>query len=322
MEDRKGPAREERGRHAAKPSQIPKPGWRDILLRVKDEQKKDNLSIVAAGVAFYLILAIFPALAAMVSIYGLVLDPADVQRQLATVGSLLPPEAYRILDTQLTQIVSSSGGALGVSAVLGILLALWSAAKGMKAMITALNIAYGEEEGRGFFKLNALALLLTFGGIVFVLVSLGLILALPAFLEAVGLPGILDPLVKLLRWPLLAGCVMVALALLYRFAPNRNRPRWQWVSAGSVIATLLWIAVSVLFSVYVSQFGSYNETYGSMGAVIILLMWFFLSAYMFLLGAELNAEMEHQTTEDTTKGTSRPMGERRAQMADTLGRKP
>lgn len=322
MASRKERAHEERGRRATKPSEIPRPGWRDILLRVKDEQKNDNLSIVAAGVAFYLILAIFPALAAMVSIYGLVADPADVQRQLATVGHLLPPEAYRILDEQLTQIVSHSEGALGIGAVLGILLALWSAAKGMKAMITALNIAYDEEEGRGFFKLNGLALLLTFGGITFVLMSLGLILALPAILEAVGLPGILEPVVNFLRWPLLAGCVMVALALLYRFAPNRDRPRWQWVSPGSVVATLLWIAVSGLFSLYVSRFGNYNETYGSMGAVIILLMWFFLTAYMFLLGAEFNAEMEHQTARDTTRGEPRPMGERGARMADTLGRKP
>jgi membrane protein len=322
MTSRKKSEREERGRQASKPGDIPAPGWRDILLRVKNEQKKDNLSIVAAGVAFYLILAIFPALAAMVSIYGLVADPADVQNQLGTVAPLLPPEAYRILDQQLTQIVSGSGGALGLGVVLGIILALWSAAKGMKAMITALNIAYDEEEGRGFFKLNALALLLTLGGILFVLVTLGVILALPALLEAVGLPGILEPLVNFLRWPLLAGCVMVALALLYRFAPNRDRPRWHWVSAGSVVATLLWIAVSALFSVYVSRFGNYNETYGSMGAVIILLMWFFLTAYMFLLGAELNAEMEHQTREDTTSGEPTPMGKRGARMADTLGPKP
>lgn len=322
MATRHPSAHEDRGRSADRPGQIPRPGWRDILMRVKSEQKKDNLSIVAAGVAFYTLLAIFPALGAMVSLYGLVADPADVQRQLESIGHLLPPQAFQILDQQLSQIVAQSGGALGVGAALGILISLWSAAKGMKAMIAALNITYDEKEGRGFFKLNALALLLTLGALLFVLLSLALIVALPVLFGNLGLPGALVLLISFLRWPLLAACVVVALALLYRFAPNRDRPRMRWVSWGSVLATVLWIAVSVLFSLYVSNFGNYNETYGSMGAVIILLMWFFLTAYIFLLGAEFNAEMEHQTARDTTRGEARPMGERGARMADTVGKKP
>lgn len=312
----------DRGRSAGKPSEIPKPGWRDILLRVKDEQKKDNLSIVAAGVAFYSLLAIFPAIAAAVSIYGLVADTVELQRHVATLGRFLPPEAFGILNRQLGDIVAGSGGALTVAAIGGIVLALWAAAKGMKALIIALNITYDEEESRGFFKLNGLALLLTLGSILFFLFSLTMIVVIPVVLEWLGLPETMRTAISLLRWPLLAVFIMLALAALYRYAPARDEPRWQWVSWGAVIATILWLVASALFSWYASNFGKYNETYGSMGAVIILLMWFFLSAYAVLIGAEFNAEMEHQTGKDTTRGKEEPMGRRNAEMADTVGRKP
>ena len=313
--------RDDHGRGADRPSRIPRPGWKDVLIRVKDEQKKDNLSIVAAGVAFYALLAIFPALIAMVSIYGLVADPATVQRQLEEVGHLLPPEAFQVIEQQLVNIVAQSGGALGIGVLGGILFAVWSASKGMTAMITALNITYDEEEKRGSIKLIGTALLMTLGAIFFFLLSLFIIVAVPAFLSTVGLPGALEPLVAFLRWPLLAGCVILALALLYRFAPSRSRPQWRWVSWGSVLAAVLWIVFSGIFSIYVSRFGNFNETYGSIGAVIILLLWFFLTAYIFLIGAEFNAELEHQTARDTTHDPHRPMGRRGARMADTLGRR-
>ncbi len=291
------------------------------MLRVKDEQKRDNLSVVAAGVAFYSLLAIFPALAAAVSIYGLVADPAQLQQQLQSMSQMLPQQAYQILDQQLSSLVQQSGGALGLGVAVGIFIALWSATKGMKALITALNITYDEEERRGFFKLTGLALLLTLGAIVFFLISMALIIAVPALLGNLGLPGFLHAIVNYLRWPLLALFVIVALAVLYRLGPNRDEPRWHWVSWGAVIGTALWIVASVLFSIYVSNFGSYNKTYGSMGAVIILLMWFFLTAYAVLIGAEFNAEMEHQTRRDTTRGETRPIGRRDAHVADTVGRK-
>ncbi len=311
-----------RGRHAEAPRQIPKAGWRDIVLRVKDEQKKDNLSIVAAGVAFYSLLAIFPALVALVSIYGLVADPADVQRQLEAVGGLLPPEAFGVIEQQLREIVTASGGALGLGVIGGIVLALWSAARGMKAMIIALNITYGEEESRGLIRYNAVALLLTFGAIAFFALSVLLIVVVPALLATIGFPQALEPWIAYLRWPLLAALVIVALAVLYRYAPDRDEPRWRWVSWGSVLATALWLGASALFSIYVSRFGNFNEMYGSVGAIIILLMWFFLTAYMVLIGAEFNAELEHQTARDSTRGKPRPMGKRGAHSADTLGKKP
>jgi membrane protein len=311
-----------RGRHAEAPKDIPKQGWRDVVLRVKDEQKKDNLSIVAAGVAFYSLLAIFPALVAAVSIYGLVADPADVQRQLEAAGGLLPPEAYGVIEQQLSDIVTASGGALSLGLIGGIVLALWSAARGMKAMIIALNIVYGEEEQRGIIKYNGLALLLTLGAVLFFAVSILLIVVVPALLATIGFPQALEPWIAFLRWPLLAVLVIFALALLYRYAPDREEPRWRWVSWGSVLATVLWLVVSALFSFYVSRFGNFNETYGSVGAIVILLMWFFLTAYVVLIGAEFNAELEHQTTKDSTGGKPRPRGERGARMADTVGKKP
>jgi membrane protein len=311
-----------RGRQAQRPGEIPRQGWRDIALRVKEETTRDNLSIIAAGVAFYAMLAIFPALAALVSIYGLVADPAQVSQHMAAIGQMLPQQAYQILDQQLSSVASTSGGALTFGAVGGLLLALWSAAKGMKAVLLALDITYDEEERRGFFKFNGLALLLTFGAVLFVILSLGLIAILPALLGSLGLPQTLETALAWLRWPILGLLVILGLAVLYRFGTDRDQPRWRWVSLGAVLATVLWLVVSALFSWYVSNFGSYQETYGAMGAVIILLMWFYITAYVVLLGAEINAEMEHQTERDTTRGAERPMGERDAQMADTRGRRP
>lgn len=312
----------DRGRQAEKPSQIPKPGWRDILLRVKEEQNKHNISIIAAGVAFYSLLAIIPALAAMISIYGLVFDPAGVQQQLSILQNVLPTEAYQLLQSQLNRIVSSSGGALGLGLIIGLLLSILSAAKGMKALMTALNIAYDEAESRGFIKFNGLALLLTFGGILFMLLSLALIAALPVIFGTLGLPDSIQTALSISKWPVLAILIMVAVSALYRYAPDRDRARFRWISWGAVGATLLWIAASLLFSIYVSNFGSYNKVYGSLGTIIILLMWFFLTAYAVLMGAELNAEMEHQTEKDTTRGKPEPMGQRGAHAADTVGRTP
>ncbi|MDA8166119.1 MAG: YihY/virulence factor BrkB family protein [Desulfobacteraceae bacterium] len=313
--------RDDRGRSAAKPRQIPATGWRDILLRVKDEYAEDNLSIIAAGVAFYAFMAIFPALAAMVSIYGLVADPGEIQQELSGVKAILPQEAYGIITHQL-QTLTSKSGTLGWGALIGILLALWSAASGMKALINALNIAYEEEESRGFIRLNLIALLLTLASVVFVLVALGLIAALPVLLDTLGMPAWLAAVLAWGRWPLLLLLVILALGFIYRYAPDRNEPRWRWVTVGSATAAVLWLAGSGLFSFYVSHFGSYNRTYGSLAAIVILLLWFYLSSFAVLVGAELNAEMEHQTREDTTRGEGRPMGERGAKMADTLGRKP
>jgi membrane protein len=313
-------AQPERGTEARSPGEIPRAGWREILVRVKDSASEHQLSIVAAGVAFYVLLAIVPALAATVSIYGLVADPATLERQLEAMAGALPEDAYSIIAGQLEDIVAASGGALGLGLAVSLLFSLWSASAGVKTLMTALNIAYAEKERRGFLRFNGVALLLTLALILVGIVAIALVVALPAVLGFVGLGGVAELIINLLRWPLLAAAVILALSLAYTYGPSRARAQWRWISAGAVAATVLWLIASGLFSFYVSNFGNYNETYGSLGAVVILLMWLFISAYVVLLGAELNAEMEHQTRFDTTTGEPRPMGEREAQMADRVAR--
>lgn len=312
-----------RGRSADSPSDIPKKGWKDILLRVWDEQSKDNVSMLAAGVAYYALLAIFPAVAALVSIYGLVADPSMIETQLNQLGSLLPPDALSIVSDQARKVATAPSQGLGFGLIFGLLLTLWSASRGTNSMVTALNIAYGEKETRGFLKLAMLSMGLTVAGLLFVILAIALIVAVPAAIAIVGLQDTpIGRIASLARWPILAVTIMLALAVFYRYAPDRREPRWRWVTWGSAVATVVWLLGSLGFSVYVSNFGSYNETYGSVGAVVILLLWFNLTSYVVLLGAELNAEIEHQTARDTTARdgrASRPMGRRDAYVADTVG---
>lgn len=310
-----------RGREATQPSDIPKRGWKDILLRTKQEQSRDYISLVAAGVAFYALLAIFPALAAAISIYGLVADPADIARHMESVMSVMPAEGAQILEGQLQNLASHPAEGLSIGVAIGILLALWSAAKGMKALMQGLNIAYEEDEKRGFIKLNAVALALTAAGIVFGIVTLSLIAGLPAALNVLNISGVVATVATVLSWVVLLGVIMAGLAVIYRYGPSRDEPQWRWVSWGAGVGTTLWLVGSILFSVYVANFGSYGKTYGSFGAVVILMMWFWLSAYAVLIGAELNSEMEHQTRADTTAGRPQPMGHRDATVADTLGKR-
>ncbi len=311
-----------RGREAERPSELGRHGWRDVALRVKHEVGEDHISIVAAGVAYYALFAIIPALAAVVSVFGLLTDPNGVRHLIGGLAGTIPAEAQQLLLSQLGSIAARSSTALSVGVVGSLLLTLWSASQGTKALMTALNIVYEEEERRGFFRRSGVALLLTVGALLFAVLTLALVVALPALIGRLGLPGWLSTTLALARWPILLVAVMVGLAVLYRYAPSRQEPKWRWVSWGSVVATVLWLIGSALFSFYVSHFGSYNKTYGSIGAVVILLLWFYLSAFVVLLGAELNSEMEHQTRRDTTSGSPAPMGERGATMADTLGTSP
>jgi len=308
--------RTDRGYEADRPARIPRRGWRDILVRTKDEASRDNVSLIAAGVAFYALLAIFPALAATVAIYGLVMNPETVQSQVQALSGMVPDAAMSIIEQQLNSLANTAPSQLSLVAAGSVLLVLWSATKGTKAMMTALDIVYDEEEDRGFIKFNALALLLTVGAILGAVITLALIVAVPALLGSIGLGSTGQWLVSILRWPLLLVLVMAGLAVLFRYGPSRTAPRWRWVSWGAAGAVVLWIAASLLFSWYVANFGSYNSTYGSLGAVVILLLWFYISAYVFLMGAEVNAQMERQTARDTTVGPERPMGRRGAYAAD------
>lgn len=308
-----------RGRDARRPSEIPARGWMDILVRLWREQSRDNIPVIAAGVAYYMLLSLVPAITAMVSLYGLVADPATVERQLRSVGGILPDQARQIVFDQLSAIVSAPRGGLSLGLAVAVGIALWSASVAMQNLITALNVAYEEEERRSYPRFVALALALTLGALLFVPLALALVAVVPAIVGFLPLGRVGETVVQAARWPILVGLVMTALAVLYRFGPCRARPRWRWVSWGAVAATILWVLVSAGFSVYVRSVADYNATYGSLGAVVVLLFWFWLTAYAVLLGAELNAEIEHQTARDTTTGPERPLGARRAFVADTIG---
>lgn len=308
---------EDRGRYADKPRKLGRKGWRDVAVRVKREVSDDNMSIVAGGVAFFGFLAIFPAIAAFVSLYGLVMDPADARQQVESLRGTVPPQMIEVLSMQLSRVAGASG--LGWGVVLGIVVSLWSANKGMKALISGVNIAFDEHETRGFFKLNATALAMTIGAMVLGIVAIALVAVLPAVLGHLGLGQAGQLAVRLARWPLLAVGLTLVLACVYRYGPDRQRPKWRWTTWGAGVATLLWILASIAFSFYSSNFGSYDKTYGAVGAVVVLMMWLFVSSYVVLLGAELDSEMERQTRLDTTVGEPDPMGKRRAYAADTLG---
>lgn len=308
------------GHLARAPGEIPAQGWWQVLRRVWNEAGSDNISTSAASCGFFALLAIFPALSVLISLYGLVFDPVSVERQLEVVRDFLPPAAYDLIAQRVHDLVTTRSSKLGWSLAFSVALALWSASAGTKAMMTALNVSYEEKERRGFLMFNAMALLFTLCGIFGMSLALSIIVGLPAVLQLGWLGPFADIALRLVSWSLLIGFMILGLALLYRFGPSRKRARWRWITPGSMTVAVVWIAVSLLFSFYVSNFGSYDVTYGSLGAVVAAMMWLYISAFVVLLGAELNAELELQTRHDTTSGPPRPMGERGAYVADHVAR--
>jgi membrane protein len=290
-----------------------------VAVRTVADLKRDNVTLLSAGVAFYSLLALVPALVALVSIYGLVADPTDVERQVSDLLGAAPREVRELIQSQLQSIVDGSSGSIGLATIGGIAIALWSASSGMKNLMTAINVAYEEEETRRFLKLRGISLLLTLGTIVFLVAAFSVVALLPSLVAGTDLAGPARVLIGVLRWPVLAAAFAIGLGVVYRYAPNRDNARWQWVSIGALVATALWIAGSLLFSLYAANFGRYNETYGSLGAIVVVMLWLFLSAFVVILGAEINSETERQTREDTTEGPAKPMGRRGAYAADTVG---
>jgi membrane protein len=305
------------GRRAEVPSEIPARGWRDILVRVYQKISEDRITAIAGGVTYFTLLAIFPGVAALVSIYGLFADPQSMANVLETLSSILPRDVIGILGDQLHRLTQQPRGKLGATFAISLIVSLWSANAGMKAMFDALNIVYHEQEKRSFIKLNAVSLAFTIGMVLFGLVALAAVAVVPAVVK--WLPHTLAVLLDLARWPVLLVLVATWIAAVYRYGPSRDKPRWKWVSWGSALASLLWVGTSMLFSWYAANFASYNQTYGSLGAVIVFMTWIWISVIAILLGAELNAEMEHQTARDTTEGPPEPLGRRGAHMADTIG---
>lgn len=310
----------DRGRNAGSPAEIPAKGWKDILLRVYREFDDDHVMTVAAGVSFYALLSLFPAIAALVSIYGLYADPGTIQSQLDKARWFLPYGAADLIGDYLKRVTARSNQTLGWTFVIGLAISLWTANAGVKGLFDALNVVNDEREKRSFLRLNAISLLFTLGTLALLLLSMGALVVLPIVLRFLGLAERSETIISLARWPILMLVIAGALALLFRFGPSRRKAQWQWISVGSVVATLGCVAVSAVFSWYVSL-ANYSEAYGPIGAVLGFMTWLWLSVMVVLIGAEINAEMEHQTARDSTTGPEKPLGTRGATMADTIGKR-
>ena len=308
-----------RGRLSTNPFQIPWAGWKDILWRTYVRTGEDRLLATAAGVVFFGLLAVFPAITALVSCYGLFANPSTIGANLQTLALMLPEGSFQIVQDQIARVLAKGNTELGATFLFGLALAIWSANAGVKAIIDALNVVYEEREKRSFQQLNLLSLAFTIGGIAALLLMVGAVVAFPLALDHLGLGPESKFIVSLARWPLLFLVLLGALGILYRFGPSRRAPRWEWLSVGTLAAAVLWIVGSSLLSWYLSNFGNYGATYGSLGAAIGLMMWMWMSAIIVLCGAELNSEIEHQTALDTTVGRPKPLGARDAVVADTLG---
>jgi membrane protein len=307
------------GRHARSPWQIPLAGWKDILWRTYHEVDEDRLLAVSGGVVFFVLLAIFPSITAFVSIYGLFSSPVHVADDLQPLLLVVPSDAAHFLIGEVQRIAAKSTPSLGLATGFSLVLALWSANAGTKSLLDALNVAYGEKEKRGFIRLNLTAFTFTIGMIVFLMLAAAAVIVVPVAVSYLGLGGLSESLWLLLRWPVLFLIVVGGLSILYRYGPSRTEAKWRWLTVGSLCATILWLVASLLFAWYLTNLADYNGTYGSLGAVIGLLTWLWLSVIAVLLGAELDAEIEHQTARDSTIGPEKPIGVRGAQMADTVG---
>lgn len=304
------------GRYAASPARIPWRGWKQVLGRVFREAASDRVSLSASGCAFWATLSLFPAISMIISLYGLAFDPQTVEPQLETIRHLLPPPAFAMISNQVRLLVSHPSSTLGASLLVSTVVALWSASTGTKSLLSALNLAYEEQERRSLLAFQAIGLVMTLGAIVGVAMGLAILLLLPAVISFLGLSAHTRGLVQLGSFAALMLFILLSLSVLYRFGPSRRVARWHWITPGSVMATVLWVVASLLFTYYVQHLTSFSSTYGPLGTVAGIMLWFWVTAYAVLLGAELNAELELQTAEDTTKGGPRPMGNRGAYVAD------
>lgn len=308
-----------RGRHAGSPAEIPAAGWKDVLWRTWSEFNDDQIVNVAAGVAFFGVLALFPGMATFVALYGMFADVHDAQKHLALLAGVLPADSLTFIGTEMIRIAANKSGSWNVAFVISLALSLWSANAGVKGLFVGLNVAYEQKEKRGFFKLNLITLTFTTLMVAFLALVMAAMVAAPIVMQHLYL----DPksrIIAMLRWPALLLVVMGGLSILYRFGPSREHARWRWVTWGGAVAAFGFLAVSLLFSWYVGAFAHYDVTYGSLGAIVGFMTWMWLNTVVILLGAELNAELEHQTMEDSTTGAPLPMGARGARMADTLGK--
>ncbi|WP_428407000.1 YihY/virulence factor BrkB family protein [Hyphococcus sp.] len=268
--------------------------WKRLPGRVFAQINNDRLALTAAGIAFYALLAIFPGIAVVVSLWGLIADPIEISQQIARFSPILPSDVVLALRAQAIEVAGSDDRAIGLALFVSLSLTLFSASRAIKAIMMALNIVYDEKETRNFLIFNIQALAMTFAVAAGFIAALAAVAIVPIVFTFIGLGDVLDPLIAYVRWPILFAGAWLGIAALYKFAPARESPQWQWISPGAGAAVVLWIVASVLFSVYVQNFADYNETYGSIGAIIVLMMWFWVSAFVFLVGAEIDSEIEQQ----------------------------
>lgn len=296
---------------------MPLAAWKDVAVRTYKESSADNMGLVAAGVAFYGFLALVPLLGATVLIYGLCAEPATVLRHMQAMTAIAPADVARLIGDQLLSVVQTSEGKKGFGLLAALAVALFGARNAAGAIITALNIAYDEQEKRGFIKVSLLAMAMAAGAVLAAILAMLAVASLGQLENFLPRSGpLLIAAGKVLSYMLLAVAAAAAAAALYRYGPSREKARWNWLSPGSSLFALSWVILTLGFGFYVAHFGNYGATYGSLGAVVVLLTWLYLSAYALLFGAELNSELEHQTARDTTKGPERPLGARGAWAAD------
>ncbi len=301
---------------AKKLSEFSLGAWWQITKRTYVRQNAHDLSLVSAGVAFYFLLAVFPLLTAVISLYGLLVTPEQLHSHMAHLIDVVPADSRYIIEEQLTKLTENSNTTLSWGVMLSLLITTWSSSKGSNALITACNITYNEKEGRAFLWGLVARMVLTVAIIAFVIVALLCISVLPEVLSYVAGTALDEKAAMWVTWPVIIFLFNVALAALYRYGPHRRPAKWRWVTAGSLFASIFWVVASYAFSMYLNAFASYSKTYGSLGGIVILLMWFYLSAYIILLGAELNSATEYQTEQDSTVGDDKPKGKRGAYVAD------
>jgi membrane protein len=274
---------------------------------------------MSGGVTFFVLLALFPGLAGLISLYGLVADSSTVTQHLKSLTGILPEGGVQILRDQLQQLTSQPAQKLGFATLASLVISLWSANGGIKAMFEGLNAVYEEPEKRSFINLNAISLAFTLGALIFVIVSVLTITVVPKLLALFDFPGI-GEIVLFARWPVLLVVASLLIAVIYRFGPSREQPQWRWISPGCIFATLTWIAASLLFSWYTAHFSNYNKTYGSLGAAVGFMTWIWISTMVILVGAKINAELERQSGIGTRIGSTSPRQERGARTAGAVGR--
>ena len=309
-----------RGSDAESPGEIPAKGLRDVFWRVVDAVIVDRVTLIAAGVTYFLLLSLFPALGALVALYGFVADPTTIMGHIGFLASIFPPGSFDLILDQLTSLTQQKPSALSFAFVTGLVIALWSANSGMKALFDAMNVAYQEAEKRSFVRLNLLSLAFTFGALLIAIVLIAAIGLVPAALAYFWLDRWQELLARFARWPFILVFVGCGIAVIYRYGPSREQAKVRWLSWGVVFSTILWLAASIMFSFYLENFANYNATYGTLGALIGLMVWLWISVIILIVGAELNAELEHQTVRDSTTGPPEPMGARGAFVADTVGK--